>query len=386
MKTIKLLLTASLLLPFVAAPASARRLIVHPGDSIRAALASAQPGDQIEVLPGIYKEGAPGDLNALTITIDGIKLLGRSTPDNPVVLENAGGQSFGVWVSPANSAGSGPEAIDEEPPCGFDGSRIHGFSIRGFTLRGFQQHGLHLACVDGFDISHNVAQDNAVYGLFPVVSIHGFLTDNVVRGTVRDAGIYVGQSDSVIIAGNRSENNLIGVEVENSRHCLVLANEVSNNTVGILVDVLPFLVKKTQETTLVAYNKVHHNNRVNTANPDDLTAILPSGTGILLLGGHTTTVTLNEVEGNGFSGIAMSSLCLLLALQGSPCTGLDVDPDPNGNRIILNELEKNGTIPQTNAFFDSLRADLIWDSSGVGNCWSKNRFATSVPASLPACQ
>ena len=385
MKTIRFLHAALLLFAFAATPASARRLIVHPGESIRAAIARALPGDQIVVLPGIYKEGAPGDLNALTITMDRLELLGRSTPENPVVLENAGGQSFGVWVSPANSAGPGPEANDETPPCGFDGSLLHGFSIRGFTVRGFQKHGLHLACVDGFHIAGNVSEDNAVYGLFPVVSKNGFLTHNVVRGSALDAGIYVGQSDSVVIAENRAENNLIGLEVENSRHCAVLSNELSGNTLGILVDLLPFLVKKTQETTLVAYNKVHDNNRVNTGIPGDITAVIPSGTGILLLGGHTATVTLNEIKNNGFTGIAVVSLCLGLALEGLPCTGLDVDPDPSGNRIVLNDLENNGTVAQSDPFFDSLRADLIWDGSGTANCWSDNRFATSMPPALPSC-
>jgi parallel beta-helix repeat protein len=385
MKSIKFLLAASLLLGISAFPSSARTLIVHTGGSIRTALARALPGDRIVVLPGIYKEGTSDDLNALTITIDNIELLGLSTPGNAVILENAEAQSFGVWVSPANSAGPGPEADDEHPPCGFDGSRIHGFSIRGFTLRGFQKHGLHLACVDGFTISNNVSEDNAVYGLFPVVSSSGFLTSNVVRDTSLDAGIYVGQSDSVIIAGNRSENNLIGLEVENSRNCSVLGNELSNNTLGILVDILPFLVKKTQDTTLVANNKVHDNNRVNTGVPGDITAVIPSGTGILVLGGHAATVTLNRIENNGFTGIAVASLCLGLALEGSPCTGLDVDPDPSDNRIILNELVNNGTVPQADPFFDSLRADLIWDGSGTGNCWSDNRFATSTPPLLPFC-
>jgi len=386
MKVFRLLLAALPLVAFAAAPASARTLIVHPGGSIRAAISQAVPGDEIVVMPGIYKEGAPGDLNALTVTIDEIALIGRSTPEHPVVLENAGGQSFGVWVSPSNSTGPAAEANDETPPCGSDGSLIHGFAIRGFTLRGFQKHGLHLACVDGFNISQNVSEDNAVYGLFPVLSRNGLLSSNVVRGTELDAGIYVGQSDSVVIANNRAENNLIGLEVENSRNCAVLANELSDNTLGILVDVLPFLVKKTQETTLVAYNKVHDNNKVNTGVPGDITAVIPSGTGILLLGGHTATVTLNQVENNGFTGIAVASLCLGLALEGIPCTGLDVDPDPNGNRIIANQLEENGTIPQANPFFDALRADLNWDGSGTGNCWSGNQFATSTPAALPACQ
>jgi len=385
MKTTKLFVSTLLLLVLAATSAGARTLIVHPGGSIRAAIASALPGDRIIVMPGVYKEGVPGDLNALTITMDGIKLVGRSTPENPVVLENAGEQSFGVWVSPANSAGPGPEANDETPPCGSDHSIIHGFSIQGFTLRGFLKHGLHLACVDGFHISHNVSVDNAVYGLFPVLSRNGFLTHNVVRGTSLDAGIYVGQSDSVVVADNRSENNLIGLEVENSRLCAVLSNELSNNTLGILVDILPFLIEKTQEKTLVAHNKVHNNNRANTGVPGDITAVIPSGTGILLLGGHTATVTLNEVEDNGFTGIAVASLCLGLALQGAPCTGLDVDPDPQGNRIVSNELENNGTLAQSNPLFDSLRADLIWDGSGTDNCWSENEFSTSTPPLLPSC-
>jgi hypothetical protein len=29
--------------------------------------------------------------------------------------------------------------------------------------------------------------------------------------------------------------------------------------------------------------------------------------------------------------------------------------------------------------------DLVWDTTGVGNCWSNNRFATSFPTTLPSC-
>jgi hypothetical protein len=54
------------------------------------------------VRPGTYHEGAPGDLNALTITKNDIELVGDDG-EEPVVLENAGGQSYGVWVSPADS-------------------------------------------------------------------------------------------------------------------------------------------------------------------------------------------------------------------------------------------------------------------------------------------
>ena len=94
---------------------------------------------------------------------------------------------------------------------------------------------------------------------------------------------------------------------------------------------------------------------------------------------------MNDVRNNGFAGIAVSSLCLGLALQGQGCDGLGIDPDPVNDRILANRLIENGTVPLANPFFEALRADLIWDGSGTGNCWSGNRFATSTPPELPAC-
>ncbi len=387
MRTVKLVrLAASAAVLAASVPASARTITVESGESIRAALGRAGPGDRIEVMPGTYREGAAGDLNALTVTIDGIALVARSHPGHEVVLENAGGQSYGIWVSPADSAGPGPQADDEHPPCGLTGSAIHGFSIRGFTVRGFAVHGVHLACVDGFSMTGNHADGNGVYGLFPVVSRRGLMTGNLATATATDAGIYVGQSDEVLIAGNVAHDNELGLEVENSRNCAVIGNHVFGNTLGLFVDILPFLERKTQEDTLVAFNSVHDNNRPNTASPDDLLGVLPPGLGILVAGGRETTVAGNDVRGNGFAGIAVASLCLGLQLQGLPCAGLDIDPDPVEDRIVGNRLGGNGTVPQPNPVFDALRADLVWDGSGRDDCWSGNTFATSVPPQLPACR
>src|SRR5713101_2739245 len=130
--------------------AEARTWTVHPGESISGAILKAHPGDRIDVMPGLYHEGRPGDLNAVTITADRIELVGLSRANQPVVLENAGSQIYGIWVSPLDSTGVISEENNEKPPCASNGSTIHGFSIRGFTLRGFDKHGLHLACVNGF--------------------------------------------------------------------------------------------------------------------------------------------------------------------------------------------------------------------------------------------
>ena len=161
-------------------PAAANTVIVPPGGSIRAALESASPGDIILVPPGVYHEGSPGDLNALTVTKDDIRLVGLSSPDRPVVLANAGSQHFGLWVSPSDSVGPLAQADDEHPPCGTSGAVLKGFSLSGFTIKGFAQHGVHLACVDGFALTGNHADANGVYGLFPVVSRNGVISGNTV--------------------------------------------------------------------------------------------------------------------------------------------------------------------------------------------------------------
>jgi parallel beta-helix repeat protein len=367
-----------------AGAAVARTHTVHPGQSIAAALAAAVPGDRILVLPGVYHEGAAGDLNALTLGKDGIVLEGHPAPGRPVVLENAGGQSFGIWVSPASSSGTGPQADPEHPPCGLTGEHLTGFTLRGFTVRGFGVHGVHLACVDGFRLEQDVADGNTVYGLFPLASRHGVMLENEAMNTPKDAAIYVGQSEDVLIAGNRVHDNLLGIEVENSRRCQVLGNDVRHNTFGIFVDLLPNLETTVQSDTLVAWNVVADNTRPNSADPDDILGVVPAGIGILMVAADTTTVTGNRVTGNPYAGVSVTSLCLGLALQGLPCD-VNIDPLSDGTRVVGNLVRGNGTVPLQDPLLDALRADLSWDGTGTDNCWGENAFGTSAPSPLPAC-
>jgi parallel beta-helix repeat protein len=382
---VRFVLLAASFMSFFADPAVSRTIVVHPGDSIRAALASARSGDRIQVLPGLYHEGAPGELNALSITVSGIELVGLATRGRPVILENAGGQSFGIWVSPSDSIGAGPQSDPEHPPCSVSETRIVRFSLSGFTVRGFDQHGVHLTCVDGFWLVDNVVEGNRVYGLFPIASRNGVLSNNEAMNTASDAAVYIGQSDNVLITVNRVHDNLLGIEVENSRNCSVIGNEVYGNTLGVLIDLLPFLQANTQQSTLVSLNEVHDNNRPNTAEPDDLLGAFPPGIGILLTAADTTTVRKNIVTGNQFAGIGVVSDCLAFSLLGQPCDGLGIDPQPDGNRIIGNTVRGNGTQPVPSPLLDAFRADLVWDGTGTENCWKDNVFGTSVPLALPPC-
>ena len=61
------------------------------------------------------------------------------------------------------------------------------------------------------------------------------LIDSCVAIGASDAGIYVGQSENIIVKNSIAEFNVAGIEIENSYYADVFNNYASNNTGGILV-------------------------------------------------------------------------------------------------------------------------------------------------------
>jgi hypothetical protein len=94
-------LTVALALLVASGAPAARLVTVHPGESIQTALDATAPGTTIVVLSGVCHESGP--TRALTVTQDGIRLLARPRPGEPVVIEPSGGQTQGIWVSPADT-------------------------------------------------------------------------------------------------------------------------------------------------------------------------------------------------------------------------------------------------------------------------------------------
>ena len=110
------LMTALALLLATTAASAAKtpaKVVVHEGDSLQAAIDAASPGTTIVVEPGIYH--GDGATRAITITKDDIHLVGAARPNQPVVLQQTGTQTHGIWVSPADST---DPADPELPPCG----------------------------------------------------------------------------------------------------------------------------------------------------------------------------------------------------------------------------------------------------------------------------
>ena len=81
---------------------------------------------------------------------------------------------------------------------------------------------------------------NGAYGIYPVKSKNVLIEDSASIGA-SDAGIYVGQSQNVVVRRNRAEKNVAGIEIENTINADVYENTATGNTGGILVFNMPNL-------------------------------------------------------------------------------------------------------------------------------------------------
>ena len=361
-------LAAALAIWLASAPAAgAPRIVVHNGESIQAAIDAAPAGATIVVKPGVYHEA--GATRAVTITQSGIRLVGQSR-QGPVVLEQSGTQTQGIWVSPADSL---DPADPELPPCGVSNQRIQGFHLRGFTVQGFAGFGVYLSCVDNFRIRKNTATANLTYAIFPVRSSHGRMSRNVVSGTINDACLYVGQDDTVVVNHNTASDCVIGFEIENSQHVRMAHNTATGNTAGILVDIVGNRQVTTISDNQVVRNTIENNNLPNPAPPSQDTSQIPAGIGLIVTGADQTLVSRNLFKDNGFTALTLLSPCV-----GDPafCTPpLDFDPNPDMNRVVRNTFEGNAL-------------DVIYlPGDGQGNCFAKNKPAPLNVSGgpLPVC-
>jgi parallel beta-helix repeat protein len=338
------------------AAAAPGAVIVSPGQSIQAAIDAAPPGGRILIRAGTYEEG-------VTISTPGLTLQGISGPDGSLpLLQNPGGVPHGVNVI-----------------AGGDGVIIHGIAVHGF-----ERNGVFLRNVQGFTIRDVVATDNGAYGIYPVLSREGVMRHNRASGHA-DAGLYIGQSSDVVIEHNDVRGNVIGIEVSNSVRIRARHNHAEDNTIGILAILLPpspfrqFLEASHLE---ISHNRVQSNNRPNFAPPGDLASFVPSGSGILVIGFDDSVVEHNHVVDNGWVGIAVGSTATFGALAGIPIVG--IEPDPDRGVVRHNRLDANGHSPPPPPF-PLPGVDILWDLTGTGNCWARNRFDHAFPSPLPTC-
>lgn len=366
--------------------------MVRPGQSIQAAIDRAKPGTRIYVLAGTYRETAD-PVNGLNITKNGIRLIGQTTPNKRVVLENAGNQRNGIVVVPddrtdcmgchTDMAPPFPLKADVPPGLKMREPMMYGVEIRGITIRGFVNNGLFTENVDGFRIVDVRSEDNKNYGIFPTLSKNGLVTHSYASGS-DDSGIWVETSENVVVSHNLVEGNVNGFEVSNSDDILLTHNEARNNTVGAAILLLPdiFDDRPGAKRIDLRHNWIHHNNKTNTARPGSILSFVPQGTGVLHLGVDESEIANNRFEGNEFTGVAIVDYCLAVADTGFSCASdptvtpeFVADSFASDNRVVDNVFVGNGTNPPPHPFAFAA-SDMTLVSFGAGNCYEGNVFST----------
>jgi len=261
-----------------------------------------------------------------------------------------------------------------------------GFELKNVTVKNFEENGVVLDSIDNFIISHVTAVDNGEYGIFPVHCSHGVIKHCKASGH-SDTGIYVGQDSDINVQNNTATANVNGFEIENSSDINVTKNQSYDNVCGIFIDLLPGKDIKTSTNVHVANNHVYNNNHVNFGGADGLESDIPTVIGILVLGTDQTVVENNQVTGNSFSGIVVFSTLVLSVIADVPPEVIlaDIEPYPDGDKIISNNLHNNGFNPPVIPGLPLPGVDLLWDGSGNNNCWSNNIYTTSAPSPLPSC-
>jgi parallel beta-helix repeat protein len=334
--------------------------VVTVTTTIQAAVDAAQPGDTVVVPAGRYHE-------TVTITRSGITIRGGRD-----AILDAAGFSTGIRAS-SGTITPGPDGF---PVC--PGLNLHDIHIDGLRIVNASFTGVLLRGVDGFSVRDGAYSGNRAYAIFPICSRDGVVEGNSVEGT-DDAAIYIGDSDDVLIARNRATNSTVGIEIENTTNTVVEGNIVTGNTAGIVAFVLPGLPVPHTTGLAIEGNVVAHNNRPNPVapnDPDEPVGNLPTGTGILVLGADAVLVARNQVIGNDSGGIAIIA---------NPFGAADprVDPEPDDVTVRSNVVRSNGLAP------DPVRspfpgADIIYDGSGSGVCFTRNNYGTDFPVGIVA--
>jgi parallel beta-helix repeat protein len=141
-------------------------------------------------------------------------------------------------------------------------------------------------------------EGNGPYAIYPVECKNLVVEDSVARGAA-DAGVYVGQSENVIIRRNRSEFNVDGYEIENSENVDAYDNISTHNAGGMGIFNLPNLPRQGGRHVRAFNNQLVDNNTPNFA-PKSLGPIyyLPTGTGMYVMAIRDVEVFNNKIQNN----------------------------------------------------------------------------------------
>jgi parallel beta-helix repeat protein len=244
--------------------------------SLQEKLISARSGDVIDIPEGTFHFD-----RTLSLIVNGVTIRGKGM--NKSILSFAG-QKTGAQGLLVKANDFTIEDVGIEDTAG-DALTIQGG--KNITVRRVRTEWM-----------RGPNEGNGPYGIYPVECKQLLVEDSVARGAA-DAGIYVGQSENVIIRRNRSEFNVDGYEIENSENVDAYENVATHNTGGMGIFNLPNLPRQGGRHVRAFNNQLVDNNTPNFA-PKSLGPIyyLPTGTGMYVMAIRDVEVFNNKIQNN----------------------------------------------------------------------------------------
>ncbi|MCW5912059.1 MAG: right-handed parallel beta-helix repeat-containing protein [Cyclobacteriaceae bacterium] len=261
--------------------------------SLQTQLITIQDGDTLELPEGNF-------MFTRSLVLDGknsVVIRGKGMDKTVLSFKNQAEGAEGLRISNGNNIVLEDFSVEDAK-----GDNVKVSEVRGITFRRIRSVW-----------SEGPRTENGAYALYPVLCKQVMIEECIAAGS-SDAGIYVGQSDSVIIRNNKAYWNVAGIESENSRWVEIYDNEAYDNTGGILIFDLPGLTQY-GHSTKVYRNHVHNNNHKNFAAKGNIVASIPPGTGFMILATNTLELTENKIMDNKTVGVGVISYELVAALN-----------------------------------------------------------------------
>jgi len=333
---------ATTVLPTAPSPTTTEPAAPFDETTLQELLLDAQPGDVIEIPAGTFSFD-----RSLSLDVDGVTIRGAGIDETILSFADQVTGAEGLLVSASDFT---IEHLAIEDTVG-DALKVN--EGENITIRSVRT-----------EWTGGYSADNGAYGIYPVQTTNVLIEDSVAIGA-SDAGIYVGQSNNVVVRNNRAEFNVAGIEIENSVGADVYGNMATNNTGGILIFNLPGLSQRGSGTR-VYDNEIVANNTENFSIPGSVVSVVPAGSGILVMANDLVEIFGNVIADNQSANIVVTSSSTV------GITGEDdplFDGYPEGIYIHDNELSGGGDDPasildalQTIVFPDGgALPDIVWD-------------------------
>ncbi|HWK34670.1 parallel beta-helix domain-containing protein [Sphingomonas sp.] len=310
--------------------------------NLQAKLLDAKPGAVIEIPAGKYALS-----RSLSLTADGVTVRGAGMDKTILSFAKQTSGAEGMLVT-GNDFTIEDLAFEDSKG---DALKVNG--VKNTVIRRVRA-----------EWTGGPKTSNGAYGLYPVQVDNVLVEGAVVKGA-SDAGIYVGQSNNIIVRDSRAEGNVAGIEIENSNNADVYGNTATGNAGGILVFNMPNLPVPGAKTR-VFRNTVVANNHANFGAKGSAVSSVPAGSGVIVNSNDEVEIFDNDIKDNKTANVIISSYY---------STGFDTkdgiaaayDPFPEKIYVTGNRFSGGGDDPGS-AAFKPLAAlnggrlpDVLWD-------------------------